>query len=175
MHHDHVRYPHDTADRCDVPNKIETEVCVECGVNRIRGANLQKRIAIGVCLHDRFGGDIAGSPRPVLDYELLAKSLRQPLTHEACHDVGSPASRKADDDAHRPRRYIFCKQLRGLALSTCCIPAHWRQKLFPASVKLTRARLCCRDGGDPMSTSPIFVATFADKVCTRMSINCTPD
>jgi len=26
-----------------------------------------------------------------------------------------------------------------------------------------------------MSTSPVFVATFADKVCTRMSINCTPD
>ena len=25
-----------------------------------------------------------------------------------------------------------------------------------------------------MSTSPIFVATFADKVCTRMSIYCTP-
>ena len=26
-----------------------------------------------------------------------------------------------------------------------------------------------------MSTSPIFVATFADKVCTRMSINCPND
>jgi len=26
-----------------------------------------------------------------------------------------------------------------------------------------------------MSASPIFVATFADKVCTRMSIHCTPD
>jgi hypothetical protein len=26
-----------------------------------------------------------------------------------------------------------------------------------------------------MSTSPIFVATFADKVCTRMSIYCTSD
>jgi hypothetical protein len=26
-----------------------------------------------------------------------------------------------------------------------------------------------------MSTSPIFVATFVDKVCTRMSISCTPD
>jgi hypothetical protein len=24
-------------------------------------------------------------------------------------------------------------------------------------------------------SSPIFVATFADKVCTRMSIHCTPD
>src|SRR5262249_60099764 len=104
MHHDHVRYPHDTADRCDVSNKIETEICVEGGVNRIGGANLQKGVAIGGCLHNRFGGDIAGSTRPVLDYELLAKSLRQPLTHEACDDVGSPASRKADDDAHRSCR-----------------------------------------------------------------------
>jgi len=26
-----------------------------------------------------------------------------------------------------------------------------------------------------MSTSPIFVATFADNVCTRMSINCPDD
>jgi hypothetical protein len=26
-----------------------------------------------------------------------------------------------------------------------------------------------------VSTGPIFVATFADKVCTRMSINCMPD
>ena len=26
-----------------------------------------------------------------------------------------------------------------------------------------------------MSTSPIFVATFADKVCTRMSIHCPDD
>ena len=26
-----------------------------------------------------------------------------------------------------------------------------------------------------MSTSPIFVATLADKVCTRMSINCPND
>src|SRR5262249_27728252 len=93
-----------TYDTRMIPNKIETEICVECGVNCIRGANLQKRIAIGGCLHDRFGGDIAGSARPVLDYELVAKSLRQPLTHEACDDVGSPASRKADDDAHRPRR-----------------------------------------------------------------------
>src|SRR5262249_38519349 len=83
MHHDHVRYPHDTADRCDVSNKIETEICVEGGVNRIRGANLQKGVAIGGCLHDRFGGDIAGSTWPVLDYELLAKPLREPLAHQA--------------------------------------------------------------------------------------------
>src|SRR6516165_6160918 len=133
MHHDHVRYPHDTADRCDVPNKIETEVCVECGVNRIRGANLQKRIAIGGCLHDRFGGDIAGSARPVLDHELLAKSLRQPLTHEACDDVGSPASREADDDAHRSRRIGLrsCDPRDNRASRASCYQIH---KLTPGEV-----------------------------------------
>src|SRR5262249_6915272 len=104
MHYHNVGLAADGRDRRDVPNKIETEIGVECGVNCIRGANLQKRIAIGGGLHDRFGGGIAGSTRPVLDYELLSKSLRQPLTHEACHDVGSPASRKANDDPHRPRR-----------------------------------------------------------------------
>src|SRR5262249_22474438 len=48
---------------------------------------------------------IAGSTWPVLDYELLAKPLREPLTHQACDEVGSAASRKADDDAHRPRAF----------------------------------------------------------------------
>jgi hypothetical protein len=28
----------------------------------------------------------------------------QPLSHKACDDVGCAAGRKADDDAHRPRR-----------------------------------------------------------------------
>src|SRR5262249_59335760 len=41
--------------------------------------------------------------RPVLNDEWLAQALRQPLTHQACEDVGRPASGKADNDAHRPR------------------------------------------------------------------------
>jgi hypothetical protein len=45
------------------------------------------------CLHDRFGGDIAGSTRSVLDYELLAKSLRQPPFRRATvSDVPSAAN-----------------------------------------------------------------------------------
>src|SRR5499427_10464470 len=77
---------------------------VERGVDRIRGANLQKRIAIGGCLHDRLGGDSAGSARSVLDYELLAQPVRQPLSHQACRDVSGSASRKADDNVDRSRR-----------------------------------------------------------------------
>ncbi len=118
MHHHHISYPRDAADRCDVSHEIEAEICVERGVDRIRGANLQKRIAIGGCLHDRLGGDSAGSARSVLDYELLAQPVRQPLSHQACRDVGGSASRKADDNADRPRRI-------GLRP---CYPRHGRER-----------------------------------------------
>jgi hypothetical protein len=36
-------------------------------------------MAIGRRTHDRLGGDIAASARPVFDYEWLAKPFRQPL------------------------------------------------------------------------------------------------
>src|SRR5262245_50067678 len=67
MHHDYARYPHDANDRSDVPDEIKIEICVECGVDRARGVYLEKRIAIGGCLHHRLGTDIATSPRPVLN------------------------------------------------------------------------------------------------------------
>src|SRR5258708_13347439 len=104
MHHHHISYPRDAADRCDVSHEIEAEICVERGVDRIRGANLQAREAVGGCLHAGPGGDGAGGARSVLVYELLAQPLRQPLSHQACRDVGGSASRKADDNADRPRR-----------------------------------------------------------------------
>jgi hypothetical protein len=40
----------------------------------------------------------------VLNNELLAEALRQPLTHQACDDVGCATGGEADDDAHRARR-----------------------------------------------------------------------
>src|SRR5262249_25957651 len=92
------------ADECDVPHEIEDEIGVPRGFDSIRAANLQKRIAIGGCIYARLGGDGAGSARSVLDYELLAQPVRQPLSHQACGDVGGSASRKADDNADRPRR-----------------------------------------------------------------------
>src|SRR5262245_25166388 len=104
MHHDYTGYAHDADDRSDVPDEIEIEICVERGVDRARGVYLEKRIAIGGCLHDRLGTDIAAGTRPVLDDEWLAEPFRKPLTHQAREDVGRPTGGKTDDDAHRPRR-----------------------------------------------------------------------
>src|SRR5262245_21943523 len=104
MHHDYTRYPHDADDRSDVPDEIKIEICVECGVDRARGVYLEKRIAIGRCLHDRLGTDIAAGTRPVLDDEWLAEPFGKPLTHQAREDVGRATGGKTDDDAHRPRR-----------------------------------------------------------------------
>ena len=41
---------------------------------------MEKRIAIGGCLHDRLGTDTAAGTRPVLDDELLSKALGQTLS-----------------------------------------------------------------------------------------------
>ena len=67
-------------------------------------ADQQKRVAVRRRSHDRLGADIAAGARPVLDDEWLPEPLRQPLTDQARDDVGRAAGRKADDDAHRPRR-----------------------------------------------------------------------
>src|SRR5262249_31244414 len=51
-----------------------------------------------------LGGDVARSARPVVNDEWLAETLGQPLTDQEREDVRRAARRKADDDAHRPRR-----------------------------------------------------------------------
>src|SRR6516162_3574679 len=91
-------------DRRDVADEIEIELVVEGGVDRVHSDASEKRIAGGGRTYNGLGADIAGSTRPVLDDEWLAEPLRQPLRDQACDDVGRPASGKADDDAHRPRR-----------------------------------------------------------------------
>jgi len=102
MHHDHVCQPRDGDDRHDVADEVEIEIGVERGIDRVRGHDLQQRIAIRGCLRDRLGADVAARAGAILDDELLAEAVRQPLTHQARLDVGSPAGGKADDDAHRP-------------------------------------------------------------------------
>ena len=58
----------------------------------------EQRVAVGRSAHDRLGGDIAAGTWPVLDDELLAEPLRQPLAHQTRDDVGRAAGAKADDD-----------------------------------------------------------------------------
>ena len=51
-----------------------------------------------------FAADIAAGAGPVLDHDLLAEPLRQPLADQARGDVDRAAGRKWCDQLHRPRR-----------------------------------------------------------------------
>jgi hypothetical protein len=50
----------DTRDRRDVADKVEIELVVERGVDRIRRRDEQQRIAVRRRTYDGFGGDIGG-------------------------------------------------------------------------------------------------------------------
>jgi hypothetical protein len=72
------------------------------GINDVRDSDQQKRIAVGRRTHDCLGGNVTGSPRPVLYDELLPEPLRERLTDQArnCrHQPGAvvdPAQPPAD-------------------------------------------------------------------------------
>src|SRR5260370_42250850 len=73
-------------------------------MGRGRAIMPERRVAVGLGPGDRLGDEITGSACPALDDELLPETLRQPLTHQAGHQVNDAAGREASDDTHRPRR-----------------------------------------------------------------------
>src|SRR5215471_171946 len=58
---------------CNIADKIEIELFIERCVDRCRRADLEERVAVRGCLHDRLGGYIGARTRSVLDDERLAK------------------------------------------------------------------------------------------------------
>ena len=104
--HDHGG-AHDARDRSDIAEEIEIEVVVERHVDHVRRRDQEQRIAVGRRVGSGLGTDIAAGARPVVDDELLAEPLRQPVADQAGVDVGRGAGRKADDDMHGPRRVGF--------------------------------------------------------------------
>src|SRR5262245_1352335 len=84
--------------------KLKLKLVIECRVERVRRSGYKKRIAVRERTHDGLRGDITAGTRPVLDDELLAEPLRQPLTDETRGDVGATGGGIADNQAHRPRR-----------------------------------------------------------------------
>ena len=88
----------------NVMNEIVIEPFVKCRADCVRRRGHEKRMTVGRCPRDRLRGDTTPCARPVLDDELLAEVLRQPLPHQAREHVGRAARRKADDDPHRPGR-----------------------------------------------------------------------
>src|SRR5262245_63061221 len=62
-----------------------------------------------------LGADIVAGARLVLDEDLLAQSLRQPLRHDARGDVRAAAGGIGNDPAHGPGRVVD----RGGAADSC--------------------------------------------------------
>jgi len=101
--HHHQRHAHDGADRRDVAQKLEAGLVVEAGVDGVVDAQKRERVAVGRRIGHCLEGKIARGSRPVLDDELTAEPLRQPLPHQARHDVLSAACGQTDDQTHGPR------------------------------------------------------------------------
>src|SRR5262245_49136589 len=104
MHHHDVGHDNNAGDRRDVADEIEVELVIECRVERVRRSGHKELIAVRECTHDGLRGDITARAWPVLDDELLAEPLRQPLTDETRGDVGATGGGIADNQAHWPRR-----------------------------------------------------------------------
>src|SRR5215813_12323483 len=66
----------DARDRRDVADEVKIELVVERRIDRVRCSDQQEGISVGWRAHDRLGGDIAASTRPVLDDERLAEPFR---------------------------------------------------------------------------------------------------
>src|SRR5262249_16125017 len=111
----------DARDRSDIAGEIEIKILVERGVDCVRRAYEEERIAVWRRSHDGFGGDIGGSTRSIFDDEWLAKTFRQPLSYQPRDDVVAATGCKTHDQAHRPHRIRLrlseprCDRQRGSA------------------------------------------------------------
>jgi tripartite-type tricarboxylate transporter receptor subunit TctC len=71
-----------------VANEIEIKFVIERRIDRARRTGHEDRIAVSGRTHDHLGADIVARAGPVLNDELLAKPLGQPLSYQARDYVG---------------------------------------------------------------------------------------
>ena len=86
----------DASARRDITDKIVIELFVKRRVDRGGTADHEERIAVRRGAYDGLNTDIATASRTVLNEELLAEPLRQPLTDQARSDVVRPTGGKGD-------------------------------------------------------------------------------
>src|SRR5215470_12691728 len=95
MHHHDVGHAEDACDRCYIAEEIVIElIFVERRIDRGPRGGHEQRIAVRRRTHDCLGPDHCGRAWPVLDYELLTESLRQPLTDRRARTSVVPAGGK---------------------------------------------------------------------------------
>src|SRR5262249_49090437 len=96
------RHTHNACYRRDVANEVEPEFIVKGRVDGVRERDLKERIAIGRRFNDRLRGEIAGAARSIVDNELLAELLRQPLRDQTSGQIADSAGRITDNEAYWP-------------------------------------------------------------------------
>src|SRR5215471_11847583 len=97
-------HAHDARDRRNVSDEIIVKSVKQGRVDRGGGPDHEQRITVCGCAHDGLNTDITAAPWAILDDELVAETLRQPLPYQARGGVVHGTGRKRDDDAYRPRR-----------------------------------------------------------------------
>ena len=101
---EHRRRHHDAGDRHHARQVIEIQMRIERGVDRVRRGDEEERVAVGIGVDRRLGGDVAAGAVAVLDDELLAERFRQRLGDQPRADIGRAAGGITDEDQHRARR-----------------------------------------------------------------------
>src|SRR5262245_12971246 len=103
MDHHHPEAFDHACDWREVADKIKIEI-IKSRTPGIVGGDIGQSIAVGKRSDYGFCCEIAAHAWPILNNELLTKTLRQPLTDQSREKVVGAASGKADNDSHRPRR-----------------------------------------------------------------------
>jgi len=107
-----------------VADEVEFEIAVERGVDVVGRIDQQHSVAVGLGIDHRLGADVVAGAGLVLDHELLAEPLGEPLADQPRQNIGRTAWRIADHPADRPRRII---QRRGAADRADCADAECDQ------------------------------------------------
>ena len=87
-HHDEGRGA-DEGDRRDIAEKLKLRLWWSRPLIILEWRSDQKRVAVRRRAHDRLGGEIGAGAGPVLDDELLAETIRQPLPESRATTSGA--------------------------------------------------------------------------------------
>ena len=101
----------DLHERRDVGERIVLER-IKRGVDRVARGNQRQRVAIRVGLDALLDAEQAAGAGPVLDDDLRAEPLGEPLRSEARDEVRAAAGGERHDDVHRLRRIFGLRQGR---------------------------------------------------------------
>ena len=75
MHDDDMRHVHNVSDWRGVADEIEIELVEKCRTDRVRGNDIEERVAVRRCPHRSFGADFAACTGSILDDEPLTEPI----------------------------------------------------------------------------------------------------